>query len=116
VQLPSGYATFFVPAEGDLVRVYDNNGSGGVTDVAHVISGESYGVDICAAHLAPGFVRFHGELPDDAADVTLVRRDGSSLAPVVGENAWALEVAISLSSSCRVRCDSTLASGTTPSS
>lgn len=94
VHLPSGYAKFLVPADGDLVGVYDNNGSGGVTTVSQIISGESYGLDICAAHLAPDFVRFHGELPDDAEQVLLVRRDGSTIAPVVGENAWAIEVAV----------------------
>jgi hypothetical protein len=92
LQLPSGYAIFLVPAEGEFVGVYDNNGSGGVK--TQIQSGRSAGVDICAAHLAPGFVRFHGELPDDAEDVVLIRSDGSSVVPVVGDNAWAFETPV----------------------
>lgn len=83
-----------VPAGNGLIGVYDGNGSGGVTDLAHIQSGQSWGLDICAAGLAKGWVRFHGEIPDDASDVRLVHRDGSSTAPMLGENHWAHESAI----------------------
>jgi hypothetical protein len=62
--------------------------------VSHIQSGQSHGLDICATHLAPGFVRLHGELSDEADDVTLVRRDSSPVIPVVGENAWAVELPV----------------------
>ena len=90
--MASGHALYMVPAADDLVGIYDEAGGGGVTDLAHIEAGESYGVDICAPKLAPGWVRYYGELPSDASEVEIVTHDGSPLAPVIGENTWALEV------------------------
>lgn len=90
--LPSGHALYLVPGADNLVGVYDEVGGGGVTDLAHINSGQSWGVDICAPNLKQGWVRFNGELPDDATTVVLTTLDGTKLTPALGENVWALEV------------------------
>ena len=93
LEMPSGHSLYMVPAANDLVGIYDAAGGGGVTDLAHIQAGESYGVDVCAPNLAPGWARYYGELPSDAGEVELILNDGSTMQPVLGENAWGLDVA-----------------------
>ncbi|MEA2221490.1 MAG: hypothetical protein QOJ35_4116 [Solirubrobacteraceae bacterium] len=105
LELGSGHARWMVPAADDLIGVYDAVGGGGVTDLEHIVTGESWGLDICAPNLPAGMVRFHGELPDDAADVTVVAADGTRIEPTVGENAWALELPASPGAGLLVRLE-----------
>ncbi len=103
LELSSGYVSWMVPAADDLVGIYDAVGGGGVTDLQHMATGESWGVDVCAPNLHAGLVRFHGELPDDATEVTVIAADGTSIEPTVGENAWAIELPVSPATGLPVR-------------
>lgn len=102
LELSSGYVSWMVPAADDLVGIYDAVGGGGVTDLQRMATGESWG-DVCAPNLQAGLVRFHGELPDDATEVTVIAADGTSIEPTVGENAWAIELSVSPATGLPIR-------------
>jgi hypothetical protein len=88
---PSGHEVYLVPGA-DVVGLFNQNGSGGISMIHDARLGHTVAVDIVSPYLAPGHIRVLGLLPDDAEQPAVVRRDGAREALIVTGNVYVIDL------------------------